>query len=152
MVFQHFQAIPYILPWSLVVDQILGYDKVLGTVEDFWYKSGNRLYQFLGGVCFGEMPIFSSLGCNDQRGEKELKFCLQVRKVSSRTSTQSVDLALNSSKLPQWEIYETKDEFIFRNMKILQFIWYLHVTLCIFLIHSKVVYVSLCSISKNCFV
>lgn len=76
--------------------------------------------------------FFSSLGCTDQREEKELRFCFQIRKVSSKTSTRFMDIVLNSSKLPQWEIYETKDDFIFTNMKILSFIWCLHVTLCIF--------------------
>lgn len=47
-----------LLPWGLVVDQILSYDKTVGTVEDLWYKSGNRLYQFLDGVCFDEVLIF----------------------------------------------------------------------------------------------
>lgn len=74
------------------------------------------------------MPIFSSFGCTDRREEKELKFCLQIRKVSSKTSTQSVDLAPKSSKLPQSEIYETKDNFVFSFMKILLFLSYLHVT------------------------
>ena len=43
------------LPSVLIVDQILNCDKVLGAVEDLWYKTRNRLYQFLDLVVFGKI-------------------------------------------------------------------------------------------------